>query len=325
MRTTLTSLKTVFDSVLMNRKKAAFAGSVLTIRLRPRLMAAMLCAWSVAAAGQPAIPALEGRVVDRAQVLSDAVEREITSSLAAHEEATSNQVAVLTVTDLQGYSVEEFALAVAREWALGTSRNNGVLFMLAVDDREMRIEVGYGLEGALPDAVASRILRNEVRPHLRRGDFDGGVRSGVAAILGAIDGTYVPAESPSETPPFWFGLPFLILPSFFAFMALVSAGCMRWFMFVFLIPFFWVAGFSMTGSELGGFAFVLVYAAVFILLQTHPKIRRMRTTMAEKGSVRWGPVVIGGGSGGFSGGGFSGGGFSGGGGSFGGGGASGGW
>ncbi len=289
-------------------------------------MAALLFVCSAAAVGQPTIPALEGRVVDIAHVLSDAVERDLSALLEAHERATSNQVAVLTVPDLQGYAVEEFALAVAREWALGTSRNNnGVLFMLAIADREMRIEVGYGLEGALPDVVASRILRNDVRPYLRRGDFDGGVRSGVTAILGAIEGTYVPAESPPDRPPFWFGLPFVILPSFFAFMGLVTAGCMRWFMFVFLMPFFWVAGFSMTGSEVGGFVFVLIYAVAYILVQAHPKVRAMRKTMAEKGSVRWGPVVIGGGSGGFSGGGFSGGGFSGGGGSFGGGGASGGW
>lgn len=278
---------------------------------------------------QPSVPVLTGRVVDQAGVLSDSAEREVSAILKAHEDATSNQIAVLTVNSLSGYSVEEFSLAVAREWALGTANNdNGVLFLLAIDDREMRIEVGYGLEGSLTDATAGRILRNEVRPYLRNGDFDGGVRSGVMAIIGAATGTYVAREaSGGEDPPFWFGLVFMIIPSFFVFMGVLSPGCARWFLFLFLMPFFWVSGLAITGSPYGAFIFVLIYAAVYIFLQSHPRVRVLRKTMKEKGSVKWGPFTISGSSAGFGGGGSfgGGGGFSGGGGSFGGGGASGSW
>ncbi len=281
------------------------------------------------ALGQPSVPALSGRVVDEAGVLSDVARRETEAILKAHEDSTSNQIAVLTVQSLGGYSVEEFALAVAREWALGTADNdNGVLFLLAIEDREMRIEVGFGLEGSLTDATAGRILRNEVRPHLRNGDFDGGVRSGVMAIIGAIEGSYVASEaSGGEDPPFWFGLVFMIIPSFFVFLGVLSTGCARWFLFVFLMPFFWVSGLVLTGSPYGAFIFVLIYAAVFIFLQAHPRVRVLRATMKEKGSVKWGPITISGSSGGFGGGGSfgGGGGFSGGGGSFGGGGASSSW
>ncbi|MBT8399053.1 MAG: TPM domain-containing protein [Rhodothermia bacterium] len=289
----------------------------------------LLIGLSDLAMAQPSVPVLTGRVVDEAGVLSDSAEREIAAILKAHEDSTSNQIAVLTIKSLGGYSVEEYALAVAREWTLGTAQNdNGVLFLLAIDDREMRIEVGYGLEGSLTDATAGRILRNEVRPYLRNGDFDGGVRNGVMAIVGAITGTYVVSEaSGGEDPPFWFGLVFMIIPSFFVFMGVLSPGCARWFLFVFLMPFFWVSGLAITGSPYGAFIFVLIYAAVYIFLQSHPRVRVLRKTMKDKGSVKWGPFTISGSSGGFGGGGSfgGGGGFSGGGGSFGGGGASSSW
>ncbi|MDX1740414.1 MAG: TPM domain-containing protein, partial [Rhodothermales bacterium] len=121
----------------------------------------MIAGWvavSVAVA-QPTIPTLSGRVVDEAGVLSASAEREITTLLREQEIETGNQLAVLTIRSLGAMAVEEYALEVARTWQLGTEQNdNGVLFLLAIDDREMRIEVGYGLEGVLPDVTASRIL-----------------------------------------------------------------------------------------------------------------------------------------------------------------------
>ena len=282
------------------------------------------------ASAQTSPPALSGRVVDEAGVLSSTARSDLSTLLEDHERETGNQLAVLTVRTLGGVPVEEYALDVARDWQLGTSENdNGVLFLLAIDDREMRIEVGYGLEGVLPDVTASRILRNEVRPFLRQGDYDGGVRAGVIAILSAIDGAYEPSEVSAESPPFGLGIMFLVIPSIFAFLGILSSGCARWFLFLFLMPFFLVAGFALTGSPTGGLIFLGLYILAYVVIQSHPKVKKLRETMKKEGSVRFGPMVIGGGSGrsGGSFGGFSGGGggFSGGGGSFGGGGASGGW
>ncbi len=276
-------------------------------------------------AAQPAVPPLTGRIVDTADVLSPSAEDEIGELLRRHEQDTGNQVALLTVPSLQGLSVEEYALSVARSWALGQEGvDNGVLFLLAIEDRRMRIEVGYGLEGDLPDATAARILRNDVRPHLRAGDYDGGAKAGVGAILSALEGSYTPSDAGEFAPPVLFSIMFTVIPSIFAFMGIFTAGFARWFMFVFLVPFFWVAGFSITGSPAGGVVFVLLYAVVYIGAGFHPRVREIRETIKSEGSARVGPLVIGGG-GGFSGGGGFGGGFSGGGGSFGGGGASGGW
>jgi len=104
---------------------------------------------------------LTGRVMDLAGLLSPASEANIDSKLAAHEQATSNQIVVLTLPDLNGYTIEERALDLARTWRLGEKdRDNGVLLLVAVAERRIRIETGYGLEGALPDAIASNIIRS---------------------------------------------------------------------------------------------------------------------------------------------------------------------
>ena len=278
---------------------------------------------------QQAVPPLTGRVVDQADILTPATENVITMLLAAHEEATSNQVAVLTISSLQGETIEGFSIRVAETWALGTAENdNGVLLLVALNDREMRIEVGHGLEGDLTDALANRIIRGEMRPRFREGDFDAGVLAGVQSIVGTIEGTYTPPETSVEgEPPFWFGLIFLLFPSIFAVIGILSSGCMRWFMFLFLIPFYSVGGFVVTGSGVGMLIILGIYAAVYIGSGFHPKIKA-----AHKGEkVKIGPFTMtgisssgswsSGGGGGWSGGG----GFSGGGGSFGGGGSSGGW
>jgi uncharacterized protein len=116
--------------------------------------------------------------------------------LAAHEDSTSNQVAVLTVSSLGGEAIEDFSLRVAEAWGLGQAgTDNGVLLLVAVDDREMRIEVGYGLEDVLTDAAAGRIIRDDIAPQFRNGNYNAGVQMGVQRILGTIDGSYVPDET----------------------------------------------------------------------------------------------------------------------------------
>jgi len=280
---------------------------------------------------QPSVPVLTGRVVDRAEILSPTTEATLTARLARHEAATSNQVAVLTIASLEGAAIESFSLRVAETWGLGTAaHDNGVLLLVARDDRALRIEVGRGLEGSLTDVVSGRIIRGVVVPRFRAGDYEGGVASGVEAILGVIEGTYEPPEVAEDEMPLLgkliVGLLFFCMPSLFAFFGVFTPGPIRWFMCVFLLPFFFVSGFLITESPLGGLLIVGLYLLIYISAMFHPKVKA-----ARKGkTVKVGPFTLGGLAGGWSsgsGGGWSsgGGGFSGGGGSFGGGGASGGW
>jgi uncharacterized protein len=146
------------------------------------------------------IPPLTGRVVDQAHLLSPSAISSLNAALAAHESKTSNQVVVLTLASLEGHPLEEFSQQVATAWALGQKgTDNGVLFLIAVKEKKVRIDVGYGLEGTLTDAKSSRIIRHEVVPRFRAGDFSGGVIAGTQAILGTIEGTYTKATSSDES------------------------------------------------------------------------------------------------------------------------------
>jgi len=308
------------------------------------------------AVAQPEVPELTGRVVDRAGLLSPATERALTEQLAAHEEATGNQVAVLTIESLQGRPIEEYSLQVARTWGLGQEEfDNGVLLLIAEQDREMRIEVGYGLEGALPDVVASRIIRYELRPAFRQGDFDGGVQAGVSAILSSIAGTYEPPSGTAqgeEVPPIFFRLVFLFG---FVIMPLVTfgpvfflSGMWPWMGFVglFFCIGWGVVFFSLWAGLAAIPAYLILVGAAEWLFRRQSNWKEIRRKLKEASEEnrgrkvevtlagytfmmpsvvsKGGSVSIGSsGSGGSSFG--SGGGFSGGGGSFGGGGASGGW
>jgi uncharacterized protein len=154
-----------------------------------------------AAAAEPTLPALTGRVVDEAGILSAPVRARLTDALAAHEAQTSNQVAVATLRSLQGYEIEDFSVRLFRAWRLGQQKNNnGVLLVVAPNERRVRIEVGYGLEGALPDATAHSIIQTEILPRFRVGDVEDGVVRGTTAILGAIAGTYKPKSGKSSDP-----------------------------------------------------------------------------------------------------------------------------
>jgi uncharacterized protein len=285
---------------------------------------------------QQAVPTLTGRVVDTANVLSEGTEEMLTVMLAAHEDSTSNQVAVLTVPSLGGEAIEDFSLRVAETWGLGqAATDNGVLLLVAVEDREMRIEVGYGLEGSLTDAAAGGIIRNEIAPEFRNGDYDAGVLAGVQSILGTIEGTYTPSDAGSDfsgdSPPFWFGLIFLFFPTLFLMPTIFQPWYVRLFLFLFLIPFIGVGGWALTGRFMGAVVFVAIYAGIVFLAGLHPKVRKIQKKVKAASktgdTVKVGPFTIGGASSSSGGGWSSGGGssFSGGGGSFGGGGASGGW
>ena len=266
--------------------------------------------------------------MDQANVITSATEARLQELLVMHEDSTSNQIAILTIPSLKGDVLEEFSLRVARTWELGTAANdNGVLVLIAIQDRKMRIEVGNGLEGTLTDAYASRIIRNEFTPYFRDGDYDTGILVGTQRIVETMEGTYTPSDVDGEAPPVWFGLIFLIIPSIFGFFGMFSTGCMKWFLFLFLVPFFAVGSFVLFGSVTGMVIFLALYAILFISAQFHPKVQEAQQQLKDGKSAKiWGITVTPGSSGGGSGGGWSSGSsFSGGGGSFSGGGASGGW
>jgi uncharacterized protein len=153
------------------------------------------------AAAAPVYPSLTGRVVDEVGLLSRAAAARITAQLETHEKATSNQVVVAIVKSLQGYEIEDYGVGLARAWGIGQQgRNNGVVLIVAPNERRLRIEVGYGLEGNLTDAISSDIIRNRITPAFRDGRFEAGIQEGVNGIIAAIDGAYQPMAQPEASP-----------------------------------------------------------------------------------------------------------------------------
>jgi uncharacterized protein len=312
-------------------------------------------------AGAADVPYLTGRVVDAAEVLSPAARERLGAALKAHEDRTTNQVVVLTVPTLAGESVEDYATRVFEGWKLGRrDRDNGVLVLVAPSDRRMRIEVGYGLEGTLTDAVAGRIIRNQMTPRFKSGDFDGGVIEGVEAVVAVLEGRGGDAATgpagggaaeggegsrprrsvqsaiddfEGDLPPwpmrillgaFIFGIIGL-----FTFLGIVTPG-MGWFLYFILIPFWAMFPIVVVGVR-GALAclatYVVGYPVAKLLLRRKDWYVRAAHDLKKKGRARIGGMwVSSSGSGrGWSSGGGSSGGFSGGGGSSGGGGASGSW
>jgi len=143
---------------------------------------------AVSALAQIQFPELTGRVVDEANLLTPAKEAEISGMLRVHEEATGNQVVVVTVQSLQDRTIEEYTVELGRFWGIGQEdRDNGVLLLVAPNERQVRIEVGYGLEGLLTDARASVIIQNEIIPSFRTGNRVKGIVDGVRGILAALE------------------------------------------------------------------------------------------------------------------------------------------
>lgn len=283
------------------------------------------------------IPFLAGHVNDTAGILSPETVTKLEAVLKAHEDSTSNQVAVLTVSSLEGEEIEQFSIKVVEAWKLGRKgKDNGVLLLISRDDRKVRIEVGRGLEGDLPDITCGTIIRKEIVPRFKEGDYDGGVTAGVTAILGAIQGSYTADASDSaEGDLGTMGtiiaiVVFVAVVGVFTALAAFSTGCMTWFLYLFLIPFWFAFPTAILGMRAGMITFG-VYALGFLLF----KLWIAKTTAGKHVMKQWGmKAAQAGGSGGgwfltgggsSSGGSSSSGGFSGGGGSFSGGGASGGW
>lgn len=172
-----------------------------------RLAALLLCLWSLlaAAAAAPAteaglqvLPALTARVTDLTGILNGEQKGALEQKLAAFEARKGAQVVVLILPSTQPESIEQFGIRLLEAWKIGRKGvDDGVMLIVAKDDRKLRIEVGYGLEGALNDATAKRIIAEIITPRFKTGDFSGGVSAGVDAILQVVDGEALPAPKAS--------------------------------------------------------------------------------------------------------------------------------
>lgn len=298
---------------------------------------ALLAAVAVAALALPGaaleVPFLSGRVNDDAHLLDAGAARSLEAKLKAYEARTGRQFAVLTIPSLQGAVLEEFSLEVARTWGLGRKdKDDGILLLVSRDDRKLRIEVGYGLEGVLPDALCGRIIRDAIVPRFRRGDYAGGVTAGADEVLAALSGEASSPSSPrfgvrpGHLPMTWNSavvallfLWMLIQSALQIVLGSAPAGAMLHFvlmnMFVSLYAMDWF------GFGAGAALFVanpVILAVLGWKISNTDWGRELSKKAKSKGTtLYWLSSGSGGGS--------SGGGFSGGGGSFGGGGSSGSW
>ena len=199
-------------------------------------VAATLLTWHFIAAGVSTaleVPPLQGRVNDLVGILSSTDKTRLEQQLSAIESETTNQIAILIIPSLDGNPIEDFSIRVSRTWALGRKgRNNGVLILMSVLEREARIEVGYGLEGALTDAQSSYIIRNIMVPEFRQQHYANGLSRAVDAIAAAIAGEFRPeSRSPvSDSGPDPFTALFLsvllmaMIPSFIRSFQPVTSG-----------------------------------------------------------------------------------------------------
>jgi uncharacterized protein len=170
-------------------------------QLRWLMLALLLILAAPLHAATPDFPRLTGRVVDNAGILSPATRADLTEMLAAHERATGQQVVVVTLKSLEGYTIEDYGYQLGRAWGIGQKdKNTGALLIVAPNERKVRIEVGYGVEGQLTDAISRVIIEDEILPSFRTGDFDAGVVAGTSAILTVLGGDTAIAQPHSQRP-----------------------------------------------------------------------------------------------------------------------------
>jgi uncharacterized protein len=277
---------------------------------------------ALVASANVAVPPLTARVTDLTGTLSGGAVNRIEGKLAQLEAKKGSQIAVLIVPTTQPEDIEQYGIRVAEQWKLGRKGvDDGAILLIAKDDRRVRIEVGYGLEGALPDAIANRIIDETVTPHFKSGDFDGGVEAGVDQMISVVNGEPLPEPDTRWEHHSSLGT---LLPLFLV-VVVVASGVLR-------AMFGRLFGSVATGGLVGGIAWLLshllpvgvgagVIGFLFAMLLGS-------TRGWSAGGGGWGGGFgggLGGLGGGFGGRGGGGGGFSGGGGGFGGGGASGSW
>lgn len=292
---------------------------IQTLKARFVAIYTMLLLASCMAISQPAlaellpVPALKARVTDLTQTLTPTERDALDAKLAAFEENKGSQIAVLLVPTTQPEDIAQYSIRVVEQWKIGREKSDdGVLVLVAKNDRKLRIEVGRGLEGAIPDLYAKRIVSDVIGPKFKRGDFAGGLDAGVDSLIGLVDGEALPAPVNSAASGIDIGniLPILL------FGGLITGLILRSIFGTFL-------GSAFNGGLIGGviilLGLALSAAVVFGIIAFF-----FTMMMGSRGLGGY----SGGMGGGYGGGGWSGGGSSswgGGGGSFGGGGASGDW
>ena len=168
------------------------------------------------------VPRLKYWATDQTNTLNSGELNNLNTRLKTFQDTTSNQLVVLMIATLDGYPLEDYSYAVAKENKIGTGENdNGALLFIAKEDRKLRIEVGYGLEGALPDALSSSIIRNVIVPHFKRDNYFEGISEGVNAIIAAVSGEYTAPPEEDKKPG---GSIFTILMIIFFLIMMFSRG-----------------------------------------------------------------------------------------------------
>jgi uncharacterized protein len=148
------------------------------------------------AADEVAVPPLKARVTDLTGTLSAGELATVEAELRAFEQKKGSQIAVLMLPSTQPEAIEQYSMRVAERWKIGRAKtDDGVILIIAKNDQRLRIEVGYGLEGAIPDVVAKRVIREVIAPHLLANDFYGGIREGTQSLMKLIDGEKLPAPA----------------------------------------------------------------------------------------------------------------------------------
>ena len=265
-----------------------------------------ICLASSGIAAAPDIPYLTGRVNDNAYIFSEETRRSLSEKLKDHETKTTDQVVILTVTSLEGESIEDFANRVFNEWKLGQKdRNNGILIVVVRDERRMRIEVGYGLEGTMTDLLAGRIIQNIIAPRFREGDYDAGITNGTQAVLDVLAGN-IPegADGTDEALNVSSGSGFneledadipigmrILLGAFifgiiglFTVIGILTPG-VGWFLYLFLIPFWAMFPIVVVGTK-GALILVITYMVVYpaakVYLKNTPGYKKAKADLKTK-------------------------------------------
>lgn len=176
-----------------------------------RLAAVFFCIISLSLAfAAPQFPSLSGRIVDQTGLLSPTTQRLLAQQLDAFESSSGNQVVVAIIDDLQGLAIEDYGYQLGRTWGIGQKdQDNGVVFLVAPKARQVRIEVGYGLEGTLTDVLAHDIIQRHVLPHFKQQQMEKGVVAGTRAIIGVLGGKSgseyqsTSSQPQNESLPWW--------------------------------------------------------------------------------------------------------------------------
>lgn len=299
----------------------------------------LLCCGLISAVSQALeVPALTGRITDTAGLLDANAKQQYTAMLEAHEAKTGNQIAVLTLASLEGENLEAFTTKVFRTWKLGQKdKNNGVLLLIASQDRKLRIEVGYGLEGTLTDLYSDSIIRDRITPFFKRGDYAQGIGEGLRAMVALLEGEAdTPTEDldPSEdsdpsinlndglfgldlfsdSGPPWpvrilMAIMFLVaigmfgsVLGMFTYLALISPW-VGWFIFLFLIPFWATIPIVIVGETIAPYLlgiYLIGFPITKLMLSRTAWYRKASNDLRTKGSARIGGFTIGGSSSGGS-------------------------